>query len=251
MLVHYRVLSSQLRPSCSRRSSSRWCSGASGPLDGHAMFRAVGWWITLATLNLHFTGSSFTLSRLFNRSITANRRRVITLGVAAAVLIAIVAWAWSGFQPPTLENIQTAASVRSYIGAQLDAGTVSVSSGDSATAHRTLFRRKCRRVLHRDGASAPRLRSPLLLGDPHRSGLRRSFDRTRGEARGTHTCDSARRLARAGAGTQGATAPVHASQLGKARSRVSLEEPAVDERFLQTDRRHHVAGDRSRCIARC
>jgi hypothetical protein len=121
MLVHYRVLSSQLGIVFTALIFTLVFRRV-GPLDGHAVFRAVGWWITLATLNLHFTGTSFTMSRLFNRSITTNRRRVITLGVAAAVLIAIVAWAWSGFQPPTLDNIQSAASVRNYIGAQLDAG---------------------------------------------------------------------------------------------------------------------------------
>lgn len=121
MLIHYRVLSSQLAIIFTALVFTL-VFRRMGPLDGSAVFRAVGWWVTLATLNLHFTGTSFTVSRLFNRSITTHRRRVITIGVAAAVLISVIAWAWNAFQIPTPEDLRTAATVRGYIGAQLDAG---------------------------------------------------------------------------------------------------------------------------------
>jgi ABC-2 type transport system permease protein len=121
MLIHYRVLSSQLAIVFTALVFTLVFRRV-GPLDGSAVFRAVGWWATLATLNLHFTATSFTLSRLFNRSITTNRRRAITIGVVAVILIAVVAWAWAVFQLPTAMDVRTPASMRAYIGAQLDAG---------------------------------------------------------------------------------------------------------------------------------
>jgi ABC-2 type transport system permease protein len=121
MLIHYRVLSSQLAIVFTALVFTLVFRRV-GPLDGSAVFRAVGWWITLATLNLHFTGTSFTLARLFNRSITTPARRVITLGVAAAVLIGIIAWGWSAFQLPSPEDLGTPEAMRTYVGAQLDAG---------------------------------------------------------------------------------------------------------------------------------
>jgi ABC-2 type transport system permease protein len=121
MLIHYRVLSSQLGIVFTALIFTI-VFRRMGPLDGHALFRALGWWITLATLNLHFTATSFTISRLFNRSITTQRRRMITIGAAAAALIAIVAWAYIVFQVPTAADLRTPASTRDYISAQLDAG---------------------------------------------------------------------------------------------------------------------------------
>lgn len=121
MLIHSRVLSSQVGIIFTALIFTL-VFRRMGPLDGHAVFRAMGWWVTLATLNLHFTATSFTITRLFNPSITTQRRRVITIVVAAAVLLAVIAWGYSTFQLPTAAHLRTAASTRDYIGAQLDAG---------------------------------------------------------------------------------------------------------------------------------
>jgi ABC-2 type transport system permease protein len=121
MLINYRVLSSQLGIIVTALIFTL-VFRRMGPLDGHALFRAFGWWIALATLNLHFTATSFTISRLFNRSITTQRRRAITIGAAAVVLIALIAWGYSTFQLPTATDLRTPASTRDYIGAQFDTG---------------------------------------------------------------------------------------------------------------------------------
>jgi ABC-2 type transport system permease protein len=121
MLVHYRILSGQLSLVFTALIFTLVFRRAGG-IGGHAAFHAIGWWVLLATLNLHFTGTTFTIERLRNPSITTNRRRAITIGVAALVLAAVIAWAWSVFQPPTGANLRSAAAVRDYISAQLDLG---------------------------------------------------------------------------------------------------------------------------------
>src|SRR5262245_20092122 len=48
-------------------------------VGGHAWTRAVGWWLVLSTLNLHFLGSSFARTLLLDRGISNWQRRVAVL----------------------------------------------------------------------------------------------------------------------------------------------------------------------------
>lgn len=84
-LVHFRLLSSQLRSligaTVMMLFSNRWTF-----VGGNALTHAVGWWFVFSALNLHFTGASFTLTRLSDRGVGTWRRRTAVLLLAAAVL---------------------------------------------------------------------------------------------------------------------------------------------------------------------
>ena len=73
-------------------------------LGGKPVPHAIGWWVILATMNLHFTGTSFVMTRLLNRGITSLRRLVATIAVVAVVMTALVVWGWSAISAPEVVN---------------------------------------------------------------------------------------------------------------------------------------------------
>ncbi|HET7536848.1 MAG TPA: putative ABC exporter domain-containing protein [Candidatus Didemnitutus sp.] len=84
MLIHFKLLRSQLGILVSaffltlifRRSSA---------LGGSALTHAVGWWLILSTLNLHFLGASFARERMLDFGLSPWRRRVLVSAAALAV----------------------------------------------------------------------------------------------------------------------------------------------------------------------
>src|SRR5688572_9546820 len=83
-LVHFRLLSSQFRSligaAVMMLFSNRWAF-----VGGNALTHAVGWWFIFASLNLHFSGANFTLTRLSDIGVGAWRRRALILTVIVAV----------------------------------------------------------------------------------------------------------------------------------------------------------------------
>lgn len=89
-LVHFRLLSAQLRSlvgaAVMMLFSNRWSA-----IGGNALTHAVGWWFIFSALNLHFSGASFTLTRLNDLGFGAWRRRLtITAAVAAVFIISML-----------------------------------------------------------------------------------------------------------------------------------------------------------------
>ena len=86
-LVHFRLISAQLRSLVGAvvmmLFSQRWSA-----LGGNALTHAFGWWFIFSALNLHFSGASFTLTRLTDLGLGAWRRRLLVLGLIAGVFIA-------------------------------------------------------------------------------------------------------------------------------------------------------------------
>jgi len=86
-LVHFRLISAQLRSLVGAvvmmLFSQRWSA-----LGGNALTHAFGWWFIFSALNLHFSGASFTLTRLTDQGLGAWRRRLLVLGLIAGVFIA-------------------------------------------------------------------------------------------------------------------------------------------------------------------
>ena len=84
-LVHFRLVSSQLRSLLGALVmtlfSNRWSI-----VGGNALTHALGWWFIFSTLNLHFSGASFTLTRLADRGLGAWRRRALALAVIVIVV---------------------------------------------------------------------------------------------------------------------------------------------------------------------
>lgn len=61
--------------------------------SGHGLFRAIGWWVILFTLNLHFMGASFALTLLMDRGLANWKRRVALLGLLLVAAGVVIAWA--------------------------------------------------------------------------------------------------------------------------------------------------------------
>lgn len=90
VLVHFRLISAQLRSLAAglvmALVSNRWSM-----LGGNALTHALGWWFIFATLNLHFTGAKFAMTRLADRGLAVWFRRILIL-VAALAVIGITLW---------------------------------------------------------------------------------------------------------------------------------------------------------------
>lgn len=89
-LVHFRLLSGQVRSLTGGLVmaiiSNRWSF-----LGGNALTHGLGWWFIFSTLNLHYNGANFTLTRLADRGWNVSLRRVFVL---ALVLVVIGATLW-------------------------------------------------------------------------------------------------------------------------------------------------------------
>ena len=91
---------------------------------GNPWTRAAGWWLILSTLNLHFLGSSFALTRLLDRGITNWQRRLGILALVLVVAGAVVLWArrtLPGFDLSRPHNLE---AVKGYAQQVLTAGPI-------------------------------------------------------------------------------------------------------------------------------
>lgn len=89
-LVHFRLISGQLRSlvgaTIMMLISNRWSF-----LGGNPLTHALGWWFVFSALNLHYSGANFTLTRLSDAGLGAIGRRLLALGLLAAVF-AVTFW---------------------------------------------------------------------------------------------------------------------------------------------------------------
>jgi ABC-2 type transport system permease protein len=123
-LIQFRTISAQLRI----LFTSLLLALFTAPwtfLQGGAAVRIVGWWLILATLDLHAIGSSFTITRLLDRGITSLRRQLFTAAFAALAVGLSLAAAWRGLHAPQAEDLQGPAAVASYVSSLLSAGPLS------------------------------------------------------------------------------------------------------------------------------
>ncbi len=121
MLVHYRILGSQLGIAFTALVLTAVLRRGQA-FGGNAWVHAVGWWLILATLNLHFTGTSFVYSRLLNRSLTSRWRKAMTIGAVWVLLAALILWVWSAMKLPLQGELARPQGLESYLAAQLQAG---------------------------------------------------------------------------------------------------------------------------------
>ena len=73
---------------------------------GNAWIHAFGWWLILSTLNLHFLGSSFARTMLLDRGVSNRLRRLLILGLVAAMTGSV--WVWAKHTLPELKAADTA-----------------------------------------------------------------------------------------------------------------------------------------------
>lgn len=91
-------------------------------LGGNAVMHAAGWWVILATLNLHFTGASFAITRLMDSGITPWRRRLAVLGLITLVSAVTLAWIWRDLHVPRDEDLASFRSMAGYLSTLLASG---------------------------------------------------------------------------------------------------------------------------------
>jgi len=117
-LIHFKLIRSQL----SIFITTFFLTLVSRRFGGHPFLHAVGWWLILSTLNLHFMGSSFMRTILLDHGISNRLRRVLMAALVATAGISI--WLWVRKTLPVLTSADTAnfASFASYAESVLNTG---------------------------------------------------------------------------------------------------------------------------------
>ena len=101
-LIHFKLLRSQLRIFFSILLLTLF----SRRFGGSAWIHALGWWLILSTLNLHFLGSSFARTMLLDHGISNRLRRLLVFELAAAMAGSV--WVWARRTLPELGYADTA-----------------------------------------------------------------------------------------------------------------------------------------------
>ena len=101
-LIHFKLMRSQLRIFFSILLLTLF----SRRFGGNAWIHALGWWLILSTLNLHFLGSSFARTMLLDHGISNRLRRLLVVGLAVA--LAGFVWIWARQTLPGLSSADTA-----------------------------------------------------------------------------------------------------------------------------------------------
>ena len=121
MLVNYRLLGAQLGIFFTAVIFTLVFGRGRG-FGAHSAYQMFGWWLVLALVNLHFTGTSFVWSRILNPSITTIRRRVITICAGVAVALALLVWIALSVRLPTRADFSGAPAAASYVTEVLHSG---------------------------------------------------------------------------------------------------------------------------------
>ncbi|MEO6569797.1 MAG: putative ABC exporter domain-containing protein [Opitutaceae bacterium] len=123
MLINFKLLSSQFTILFTSffftLVSNRWSF-----MGGNGLSHAVGWWVILSTLNLHFTGAALTLTRMFERGASTARRRIMITGGIALVITGTIAWMWRSLQAPLPEQVVEVNAFTRYLLVVLNHGAV-------------------------------------------------------------------------------------------------------------------------------
>lgn len=118
-LIHYKLIRSQMRIFLSVVILTIVSSRRFG---SHPLTHALGWWMILSTLNLHFLGASFARTLLLDRGISNWLRRLLVLGLVGVMAVGV--WLWAKLTLPPLSSADTADldSILSYAQRLLTAG---------------------------------------------------------------------------------------------------------------------------------
>jgi hypothetical protein len=101
-LIHYKLVRSQL----GIFFSSLFLTLISRRFGGNVWIHALGWWLILSTLNLHFLGCSFARTMLLDHGISNRLRRLLVFGLAVAMAGAV--WVWAKRTLPAPDSADTA-----------------------------------------------------------------------------------------------------------------------------------------------
>lgn len=117
-LVHFKLLRSQLRIFFSVLILTLF----SQRFGGNGWIHALGWWLVLSTLNLHFLGASFARTMLLDHGVSNRLRRLLVLVLVAALAVTIWTWAKRTLPLPDVRDTADFKSLMDYVQQVLNAG---------------------------------------------------------------------------------------------------------------------------------
>jgi ABC-2 type transport system permease protein len=117
-LIHFKLLRSQT----AILFTTLLLTLVTNRLGGKVWIHIAGWWLMLSTLNLHFLGSSFALTKLLDRGITNWQRRVGILVLVGALAGAVILWARQSIPAFDLTQFEDLEAVKEYAQQVLTAG---------------------------------------------------------------------------------------------------------------------------------
>jgi len=85
-----------------------------------AWIRALGWWMVLSTMGLHFLSASFIRTILLDRGISTWKRRTVVLGLVAVAATTVAIWIARTLPPPG--NINRPSDIASYFNLAINSG---------------------------------------------------------------------------------------------------------------------------------
>jgi hypothetical protein len=88
-------------------------------LGGNPLMHAVGWWVILSTLSLHFTAASFVREQLLSMGLHPNRRRALAIGLLTVVVGGSVWWLRLHVVPPANADLAGPETIVRYFGSVL------------------------------------------------------------------------------------------------------------------------------------
>jgi hypothetical protein len=117
-LIHFKLIRSQLRILFSALLLTLF----SRRFGGSACIHALGWWLILSTLNLHFLGASFARTLLLDRGVSNRLRRLLVF--ALVISLAVFVWLWAKKTLPAMSSADTVSfdSIRNFAQQVLTAG---------------------------------------------------------------------------------------------------------------------------------
>jgi hypothetical protein len=120
-LLHYRVIRTlgglAFTALVMTLVSSGWAAGGAS-----AWLRALAWWTVLATVSLHFTATSFVVTRLLDRGVSSLARGIAGLTVLALAIGVPLVWTLATLPAPTQQDLAGLPAMTRYVETALQAG---------------------------------------------------------------------------------------------------------------------------------
>jgi hypothetical protein len=120
-LIHYRLLCTLgalgLTALLMTLVSSGWAAGGAS-----AWLRAVAWWVVLGTVSLHFTATSFVVTRLLDRGVSSLARGVAGLTALALAIGVPLVWTLTSLPAPTQQDLAGLPAMARYVESALHSG---------------------------------------------------------------------------------------------------------------------------------
>ncbi len=117
-LVHFKLVRSQLRILFSALLLTLFSRRVGGNVGIHAL----GWWLILSTLNLHFLGASFARTLLLDRGVSNWLRRLLVLALVGSLAAFVWLWAKQTVPAPTAADTASFTALVNYAQQVLNAG---------------------------------------------------------------------------------------------------------------------------------